>query len=86
LLETEHRIRSGAAINADACGVDPYWADLIRLLQIFAASGDEDRVDALKAAMAFKRYGPYVDSRKKMGVRAPDASIATPETLIAERA
>jgi thymidylate synthase len=75
VLEAELRIRQGEAIDADSWGVEPYWADLIRLLQIFAATGDEERIKVLKSAMAFKRYGPYVDSRIPMTPRSPQCPI-----------
>jgi thymidylate synthase len=85
LLEAEHRIRTGAGVDADTFRVDPYWADLIRLLQIFTARGDKNRVDALKAAMASRRYGPYIDSRKNVGARALDAGLAATLALSTER-
>ena len=71
LLDAEHRIRSGEMIDAGRWGVGAYWADLIRLLQIFEATGDEERINALKSEMAFKPYGPYIDSRKMMKPRKP---------------
>ena len=86
LLDAEQRIRKGEAIDADRWGVDPYWADLIRLLQIFAAKGEEDRIEALKSAMAFRCYGPYINSRKRGSARQLDSGSAAPETLMPERA
>jgi thymidylate synthase len=73
LLEAEHQIRNKKMINAGDWGVDPYWADLIRLLQIFAANGDELRIKALKSAMNFRRYGAYIDGRLRMKRRTPPA-------------
>lgn len=70
LLDAEYRVRNGETIDAGRWGVDTYWADLIRLLQIFAATGDQERIDALKSAMAFKRYFPYIDGRRTMDPRA----------------
>jgi thymidylate synthase len=69
LLDAEDRIRHGGEFDADAWGVDPYWADLIRLLQIFAATGDTNKIEAFKAKMVFDRYAPYIDSRKVMKPR-----------------
>ena len=66
LLEAERQIRSGGEIDAATCGVAPYWADLIRLLKIFAARDDSTRIDALKSAMSFKRYGSYIAARRNM--------------------
>jgi thymidylate synthase len=64
LLDAEYRIRRGEEIDADARGVNGYWADLIRLLQILAARGNRSKIEALKAKMAFDRYAPYIDGRK----------------------
>ncbi len=75
LLDAEHRIRNGETIDAGSWDVEPYWADLVRLLQIFAATGDEERIDALKSAMTFKRYGLYIDSRRTMGAREPNLPV-----------
>lgn len=71
VLDAEHRIRNGEAIEAGCWGVDPYWADLIRLLQIVSARGDIERVEDLKSAMVCRRYVPYIDDRKAMKPRAP---------------
>ena len=68
LLDAEHRIRHGGELDASGWGVDDYWADLIRLLQILTASGDSAKIEALKARMVFESYAPYIDSRK---VRKP---------------
>jgi thymidylate synthase len=69
LLDAEERIRHGGEFDADAWGVEPYWADLIRLLQIFAATGNTNKIEAFKAKMVFDRYAPYIDSRKVMKPR-----------------
>lgn len=73
LLEAERRIRNTEDLDADAWGVAPYWGDLIRLLQIFFATGDESRIDALTLAMADRRYRPFIDSRRTMRPLAPRA-------------
>jgi len=64
LLDAEHQIRHGILIDVDSWSVNGYWADLIRLLQILAASGDTDRIEAIKRQMSFARYTPYIDGRK----------------------
>lgn len=75
LLEAEHCIRNGEAIDADSWGLAPYWADLIRLLQVFGAKGDNERIDDLKSSMAFQRYGPYIDARKTVNRRVPPDTV-----------
>jgi thymidylate synthase len=69
LLDAEHRIRIGAELAANRLGVDPYWADLIRLLQIYAATGNISKIESLKSMMVFDRYGPYIDGRKNLKAR-----------------
>lgn len=69
LLDAEHRIRNGEEINADGYALDTYWADLVRLLQIFAATGNTAKIEHLKAMMNFKKYTPYIEARKNMKPR-----------------
>ncbi len=71
LLEAERRIRNAENLQAEDWGVDPYWADLIRLLQIFFATGDEARIDSLRSAMTDRRYRPFIDSRRTMNPLPP---------------
>jgi thymidylate synthase len=59
VMAAEARIRAGEAFDANDCGVEAYWADLIRLLQIFSAK-DSKTVEALKAKMVFGGYASYI--------------------------
>jgi thymidylate synthase len=63
VLDAEFRIRRGEEIDADKWGVGPYWADLIRLLQVYAArrTRAKARIKALKADMASAIFSPYID-------------------------
>jgi len=70
LLAAEGEIRSGARPDANAYALDSYWTDLIRLLQVFEASRDDEAIEALKSAMVFTRYGPYIDSRRARDLKA----------------
>lgn len=72
LLDAEEAIRQGREPNADVWDLGPYWADLVRLLLVFAASGEEEKIDALKAQMAFSKYAPYIDTRKLIRRRPKD--------------
>ena len=69
LLDAEYRIREGAVLDAAVWNVDHYWADLIRLLQIFAATGDRSKIEALEEKMVFRKYTPYIAGRKTMRPR-----------------
>ena len=71
ILEAEAEIRAGRAIPPTVRKLNPYWLDLVHLLQIFAASGDATKIRRLKAALSFKGYSAYVDGRKHMKRRLP---------------
>lgn len=64
LLETESRIRTKGAIEDGILdAVDPYWADLMRLLQVFQCKKDKDteKIRALRGSMSSNVYFPFVD-------------------------
>lgn len=63
VLSAEMRIRAAEAFDANVPGLDPYWSDLIRMLQIFASTGNNERIEALRDSMSFPRYRPYISSR-----------------------
>lgn len=78
LLGIEARLRDGQHVEAGAEMVDPYWADIVRLLQVFwsrshAESPEEHvrRIDEIRAEVASASYKPYVDGRKNLRIRAP---------------
>lgn len=62
VLAAEARIRAGENFEANVPGLDPYWSDLIRMLQIFFSS-DEQHIEALRDSMSFQRYRPYIATR-----------------------
>lgn len=70
LLEAEGRIRAGEPCSAAELAPSPYWADFLRLLQAFWASGDEAKLDALRADIA-PAFRIFVDSRRDKPRRQP---------------
>jgi thymidylate synthase len=62
VLAAEARIRSGELFDANLLGLDPYWSDLIRMLQVFF-SHDDKYIETLRDSMSFQRYRPYIESR-----------------------
>ncbi len=72
LLDAEARIRRGETIDAAVVTSEPYWADLIRLLQVFWASGQSERIAELKAEFAHPMYKVYLDIRRDMKPRGPE--------------
>jgi thymidylate synthase len=80
LLSIERQIRRGAAVNSSALNLDPYWTDLVRLLQIHhcAKKGHADEITPLKRAMSSRVYHPYIDRRHQ---RAAQRGKDRPEQL-----
>lgn len=66
VLAAEARIRTGEIFDAGLLGLDPYWCDLVRMLQIFF-SEDDQYIETLRDNMSFKRYRPYILSRMGKG-------------------
>ena len=62
VLTAEARIRAGEMFDANQFGLDPYWSNLIRLLQIFT-SHDGQYIESLSDNMSFQCYRLYIASR-----------------------
>ncbi|MBS0240356.1 MAG: thymidylate synthase [Proteobacteria bacterium] len=75
LLQAEELIRNGLELDSKVFDLPAYWADLVRLLQAFAASGDPEKIQTIKSQIAFKGYRPYIESRKQKKPRAPKPPI-----------
>lgn len=66
LLEAETAIRHGELLNVTLLvNLDEYWADLIRLLQVFRYSkyNDADRILELRQTMSSSTYHPFIDKK-----------------------
>ncbi len=66
LLCAEHAIRAGDDLTPGLLeSLDPYWADLIRLLQIFRSSKYKDsaRMQTLRTQMSFCGFNQFIDRR-----------------------
>ncbi|MBI3365987.1 MAG: thymidylate synthase [Ignavibacteriae bacterium] len=64
LVEMESNIRLRAVPDSSRLnGIDPYWADLIRLLQMFRYKKDREaeKIVALRARMSSGIYEPYIE-------------------------
>lgn len=67
LLDAESALRTSAAdfamAQARETSVEPYWADLIRLLGVYRYSkdGDAEAISRLKQSMSSKSYEVFVD-------------------------
>ncbi len=67
LLAAEAKIRSGRIVKRNR-PIPKYWNDLIRLLEIFAATGRKSTITALKQQMNSKIYDTYINKRASMSV------------------
>lgn len=76
-LVIERRLRAGENLIAANEIDDPYWADILRLLQAFWArkwvADYAKRLKELKAELACDSYGPYLDGRLHLKSRAKNA-------------
>src|SRR5581483_10629000 len=64
LVRAEEAIRvQGSSDAAEVGTLDPYWADLVRLLQVYRAKKDRnsDHVKALRKQMSSGAYYPFID-------------------------
>ncbi|WP_246622418.1 thymidylate synthase [Rhizobium laguerreae] len=73
LMKAEGEIRAGSRINAADRSAEPYWADIIRLLQVFWATKSEDApgfadLDRLKGEFHDDIYRAYLERRRKTRV------------------
>lgn len=80
LLSIERRLRSGEALDATEVGA-PYWADIIRLFQVFWAkelTADDyvRRVEELRDELVSRSYRPYVEGRLRLRVRGTQSATA----------
>jgi thymidylate synthase len=70
LIQAEAELRKGKKIQADAFFDEPYWADIVRLLQVFWATKTRDapgfdELGALKSAFHHEVYRTFLDRRRK---------------------
>jgi thymidylate synthase len=67
LRQIEQRLRAGEELDASKETANSYWADIIRLLQVFWArervEDHPDRLKQLRAEFANSIYHSYVDAR-----------------------
>lgn len=81
LLEAESEIRNGKEIELDTLKLDNYWADLVRLLQIFQLSKkdeheNESKISNIEKQISSNVYKPYIQKRQEKV-----AKKKTPEQL-----
>jgi thymidylate synthase len=63
VLKSEERIRNGEHFDAGSLGLAEYWSDLIRIIQIYFASGNTEKIEELAGTISYRRYRPYIIGR-----------------------
>lgn len=64
LFDAEQLIRAQKQVDAGSLGFDPYWADLVRLLQLHFSQGDEAQLNTLQAELAHPGYRMFVEGQR----------------------
>lgn len=64
LLELEGLIRRKISVGAELAELDPYWSDLLRLVQVHFASDDDLRLDQISLDMQEPAYRTYLEDRR----------------------
>ena len=72
VLELEPRAHYEA--DLDLSSLPNYWADIVRLLQVYAQTGKKRPIAKLKAAMSSRAYDAYVDKRAAMRPKKKEAT------------
>ena len=63
VLKAESDVRGGKSLDAGELGIDSYWADLVRILQIHLAEKGDTRTDDIADRIEFKKFRHYIASR-----------------------
>ncbi len=66
LLDAEASIRNDDSLDTDKLNeLDPYWADLIRLLQVFRClkNKDANKIKELRRRMSCDVYNSFIDRK-----------------------
>lgn len=64
LLEVERKLRAGTPPANVDFGPEPYWADLGRLLGVYAVrKGPQEAIERIRMAMESKYYDSYISDR-----------------------
>jgi len=70
LLKAESDIRANSIVDLSKLGLDPYWADFVRLLQIYRQYKNKDasgiaRIKSIKEEMSSHVYRTYIDKQER---------------------
>lgn len=64
IIQAEERIRTGEHFDlSELGGLNEYWLDLIRIVQIFFTKADRSTATSIAEQITFKTYRPYIMGR-----------------------
>jgi len=69
LVEIESRLRRGEELIAERAVRSEYWADIVRLFQVYWASGQPEKIDKIANEFSNKHYRAYAEGRKRASKR-----------------
>ena len=69
LLDADARLRRGEIFSAAELTNEPYWADIIRLLQVYWERDKPERISVLTRELADPLFKVYFDGRRQMTER-----------------
>ncbi|HET9958573.1 MAG TPA: thymidylate synthase [Polyangiaceae bacterium] len=72
VLRAERDIRGGQTVNPSQLQLDPYWQDLVRLLQIFGhfSKNKKDQIPPLQKSMHSPIYDTYIQKKLESSPKA----------------
>jgi len=70
ILDLERRMRIGECVDDEVSTLDPYWADLMRLLQSHFASNNEHQLDIISTGFQEPIFRTYLDDRRERSLRS----------------
>jgi len=76
VLRAESALRRGRTVRLRALNLNPYWADIVRLLQIYRHFHDKQlgQITELKRKMSVVAYRPYIEDKQHAVGRRRTAS------------
>lgn len=68
VLGAESTLRSGTAIDESTLGLDSYWIDIVRLLEVYAhcKHGRTSQIPAVRERMVSKVYDVYIEKKMRL--------------------
>ncbi len=86
VLKAESAIRRRAKIDIHKLGLDDYWADVVRLLEIYGNYKDKksQEIARLKREMSNSVYNTYIDKKERDSRKAAVRPRPSQEILFSE--